>query len=207
MLLTLKPLIIDVGWILFLTKSFALCTNMWPCQRLWNLIEVRLRHGCNYRHELRRTLSNSAAIITTEVVPSPTSLSWSSANSTSTYKRYIYMGMTKTSSKNKRKTCYLIFGTLAAGCSTSNNFRMVAPSLVIVTSPISSTNIYINITVSSPRKNMRAKHPPRKCRRSTRHTLLLVLQLLIDITIWGIQCNGWHFKLSATEPCVKHCIT
>uniref|UniRef100_A0A1A9ZZ31 Uncharacterized protein n=1 Tax=Glossina pallidipes TaxID=7398 RepID=A0A1A9ZZ31_GLOPL len=30
---------------------------------------------------------------------------------------------------------------LAAGCSTSNNFRIVAPSLVTVTSPISSTNI------------------------------------------------------------------
>eukprot|EP00733_Pompholyxophrys_punicea_P002379 Pompholyxophrys_punicea_v1_NODE_1808_length_545_cov_30.157143.p2 type:complete len:113 gc:universal NODE_1808_length_545_cov_30.157143:60-398(+) len=52
--------------------------------------------------------------MTTEVVPSPTSLSCCCANSTR---------------------------TLAAGCSTSNNLRIVAPSLVTVTSPISSTSI------------------------------------------------------------------
>jgi len=34
--------------------------------------------------------------------------------------------------------------TLAAGCSISNYLSMVAPSLVIVTSPISSTNILSN---------------------------------------------------------------
>lgn len=34
--------------------------------------------------------------------------------------------------------------TLAAGCSTSNYLRIVAPSFVIVTSPISSTNILSN---------------------------------------------------------------
>jgi len=59
-------------------------------------------------------LSNSAAIITTEVVPSPTSLSCNYDNST------------------------IIF---PAGCETSNYLKMVAPSLVTVTSPISSTNI------------------------------------------------------------------
>jgi hypothetical protein len=32
--------------------------------------------------------------------------------------------------------------TLAAGCSTSNILKMVAPSFVMVTSPISSTSIY-----------------------------------------------------------------
>jgi hypothetical protein len=58
--------------------------------------------------------NSSDAIITTDVVPSPTSLSYNWESSTI---------------------------TLAAGCSTSNYFRIVAPSLVIVTSPISSTNI------------------------------------------------------------------
>ncbi len=58
--------------------------------------------------------NNSAATITTEVVPSPTSLSCLSESSTS---------------------------TLAAGCSTSNCFKIVAPSFVMVTSPIWSTNI------------------------------------------------------------------
>lgn len=50
--------------------------------------------------------------MTTDVVPSPTSRSWRSASSTS---------------------------VRAAGCSTSSSFKMVAPSLVTVTSPISST--------------------------------------------------------------------
>lgn len=67
-------------------------------------------------------LSNSAARITTEVVPSPTSLSWSWANWTR---------------------------RLAIGCSTYNFCKMVAPifyfiflpSLVIVTYPMSSTII------------------------------------------------------------------
>ena len=36
----------------------------------------------------------------------------------------------------------LIKFTLAAGCSTSNILRIVAPSFVMVTSPISSTNIF-----------------------------------------------------------------
>lgn len=48
-------------------------------------------------------LSNYAAKITTEVVPSPTSMSWSWANCT-----------------NK----------LATGCSTSSFFKMVAPSFI-----------------------------------------------------------------------------
>lgn len=47
------------------------------------------------------------ALLTTDVVPSPTSLSCRSASSQR---------------------------TLAAGCSTSSSFRMVAPSLVMVTS-------------------------------------------------------------------------
>ena len=63
-------------------------------------------------------LSSSAARMTTEVVPSPTSASCSCASCTS---------------------------RLAVGCSTSNFLRMVAPSLVIVTSPMSST-----IILSSP---------------------------------------------------------
>ena len=57
---------------------------------------------------------SSAANITTEVVPSPTSLSW------------IWDSSTR---------------TLAAGCVTSSYLRIVAPSLVIVTSPMSSTSI------------------------------------------------------------------
>lgn len=57
---------------------------------------------------------SSAAKITTEVVPSPTSLSYICDSSTR---------------------------TLAAGWVTSSILRIVAPSLVIVTSPISSTNI------------------------------------------------------------------
>ena len=65
------------------------------------------------------TLINSAAIITTDVVPSPTSWSCNCANSTNTF---------------------------AAGCSTSNVANIVAPSFVIVTSPISSTNILSNPT-------------------------------------------------------------
>mmetsp|Transcript_61312 Transcript_61312/g.161125 ORF Transcript_61312/g.161125 Transcript_61312/m.161125 type:complete len:217 (-) Transcript_61312:17-667(-) len=72
-----------VGWMLFLTSSFA-------------------------------RFSSSAAMITTEVVPSPTSVSCRFASSTR---------------------------TLAAGCSTSSCCRMVAPSLVIVMSPMSSTSI------------------------------------------------------------------
>lgn len=60
---------------------------------------------------------SSAAMITTEVVPSPTSLSYNSDNSTI---------------------------TLAAGCSTSNYLKIVAPSLVTVTSPILSTSILSN---------------------------------------------------------------
>lgn len=59
-------------------------------------------------------LNNSAATTTTDVVPSPTSLSYNWLNSTI---------------------------TLAAGCSISNYFKIVAPSFVITTSPISSTNI------------------------------------------------------------------
>ena len=59
-------------------------------------------------------LSNSAANITTEVVPSPTSLSWIWAKSPK---------------------------ILAAGCSMDNNFKIVAPSFVITTSPVSSTSI------------------------------------------------------------------
>mmetsp|Transcript_25921 Transcript_25921/g.62646 ORF Transcript_25921/g.62646 Transcript_25921/m.62646 type:complete len:205 (-) Transcript_25921:47-661(-) len=59
-------------------------------------------------------LSSSAATITTEVVPSPTSLSCISDSCTS---------------------------TRAAGCSTSSISRIVAPSFVIVTSPRSSTSI------------------------------------------------------------------
>ena len=60
---------------------------------------------------LRRS---SEAIITTDVVPSPTSWSCKLARSTR---------------------------TRAAGCSTSNDFKMVAPSFVMRTSPISSTSI------------------------------------------------------------------
>ena len=59
-------------------------------------------------------LRSSAAMMTTLVVPSPTSSSWRAASSTR---------------------------TLAAGCSTSRSCRMVAPSLVMVTSPTSSTII------------------------------------------------------------------
>ena len=59
-------------------------------------------------------LSSSAARITTLVVPSPTSASCSSASSTS---------------------------TRAAGWSTSSCFRIVAPSFVMVTSPMLSTSI------------------------------------------------------------------
>eukprot|EP01139_Manchomonas_bermudensis_P000603 Amastigsp_a664_855.p4 type:complete len:128 gc:universal Amastigsp_a664_855:1311-1694(+) len=59
-------------------------------------------------------LSNSAARMTTEVVPSPTSLSWSPASSTR---------------------------TLPAGCLTSSAPRIVAPSFVTWTSPMSSTSI------------------------------------------------------------------
>jgi len=59
-------------------------------------------------------LSSSEARMTTEVVPSPTSLSCISDSCTS---------------------------TRAAGCSTSMLARIVAPSLVMVTSPRSSTSI------------------------------------------------------------------
>ena len=58
--------------------------------------------------------SSSAARMTTEVVPSPTSLSCISESCTR---------------------------TRAAGCSTSSWLRIVAPSFVIVTSPRSSTSI------------------------------------------------------------------
>ncbi|KAH3681957.1 hypothetical protein WICPIJ_007076 [Wickerhamomyces pijperi] len=57
---------------------------------------------------------SSEAMITTDVVPSPTSLSCCWANSTK---------------------------ILPAGCLTSNKDKMVAPSLVTTTSPMSSTNI------------------------------------------------------------------
>ena len=57
---------------------------------------------------------SSEAMMTTEVVPSPTSWSCRSASSTSTF---------------------------AAGWSTSSCFRIVAPSFVMVTSPIESTSI------------------------------------------------------------------
>ena len=42
--------------------------------------------------------------------------------------------------KSTHSGIYFIF-TLAAGCSTSKSFKIVAPSLVTVTSPTSSTNI------------------------------------------------------------------
>lgn len=58
--------------------------------------------------------NNSAASITTDVVPSPTYESWSWANWTNKF---------------------------AVGCSTYSFFNMVAPSFVIVTYPISSTII------------------------------------------------------------------
>ena len=57
--------------------------------------------------------NSSEAINTTDVVPSPTSLSYYKLRSTI---------------------------ILATGCSTSIFLSIVAPSLVIVTSPISSTN-------------------------------------------------------------------
>ena len=77
--------------------------------------------GCNFQLiSSFAFLSNSDAIITTEVVPSPTSLSCNCDNCTITF---------------------------AAGCSTSNYLKIVAPlinkipSLVMVMSPMSSTNI------------------------------------------------------------------
>mmetsp|Transcript_11266 Transcript_11266/g.39151 ORF Transcript_11266/g.39151 Transcript_11266/m.39151 type:complete len:400 (+) Transcript_11266:554-1753(+) len=66
------------------------------------------------RTRLLARLRISDATMTTEVVPSPTSWSWSSASSTRIF---------------------------AAGCSTSSSLRIVAPSLVMVTSPMSSTSI------------------------------------------------------------------
>ena len=59
-------------------------------------------------------LSNSPAMITAVVVPSPTSSSWVLATSTS---------------------------ILAAGCSISISLRIVTPSLVTTMSPSPSTNI------------------------------------------------------------------
>ena len=107
--------------------------------------------------------SNSAAKITTLVVPSPTSWSCSSASSTR-----ICPGQPRGAAaggRGQRRRGATGAGSggppwglgeqrqaaaaggggarraLAAGCSTSSSFRMVAPSLVIVTSPMSSTSI------------------------------------------------------------------
>ena len=48
---------------------------------------------------------------------------------------------------SSQKQFCLKFFTLAAGCSTSNIFSIVAPSLVIVTSPMSSTSIQIGVII------------------------------------------------------------
>ena len=68
--------------------------------------------GAHRANAAARTCNSSAAKMTTDVVPSPTSLSCKSLVSTS---------------------------TRAAGCATSSCFRMVAPSFVTVMSPMSST--------------------------------------------------------------------
>eukprot|EP00732_Lithocolla_globosa_P003290 Lithocolla_globosa_v1_NODE_2567_length_1950_cov_17.572559.p3 type:complete len:157 gc:universal NODE_2567_length_1950_cov_17.572559:1359-1829(+) len=82
--------------------------------------------GCNlFLTRSFARLRSSAAMMTTEVVPSPTSLSCWSASSTKTF---------------------------AAGCSTSRSLRIVAPSFVTVTSPISSTNILSKPT--GPREDL-----------------------------------------------------
>ena len=74
--------------------------------------------GCIYFYIIWYAFYNSSdAIITTDVVPSPTSSSYNYDNFTI---------------------------ILADGCSTSIYLNIVAPSLVIVTSPISSTNILSN---------------------------------------------------------------
>ena len=57
--------------------------------------------------------------------------------------------------------------TLAAGCSTSNCFKMVAPSLVMVTSPMSSTNILSKPRIwiwdsSASDCEKASKHDPKK---------------------------------------------
>ena len=88
------PLIIDVGWIRYFTKSSAHFNNS---------AAIITYNKTVYTLLLQKLLLFS----TTEVVPSPTSWSCRSASSTN---------------------------TLAAGCSTSSSFKMVAPSLVIVTS-------------------------------------------------------------------------
>mmetsp|Transcript_12966 Transcript_12966/g.15736 ORF Transcript_12966/g.15736 Transcript_12966/m.15736 type:complete len:240 (+) Transcript_12966:1749-2468(+) len=76
--------------------------------------------GCNpWLTSSFARFKSSDAMITTEVVPSPTSLSCKSASSQRTF---------------------------PAGCSTSKSFKIVAPSLVIVTSPTWSTSILSNPT-------------------------------------------------------------
>ena len=58
--------------------------------------------------------------------------------------------------------------TLAAGCSTSSSLRMVAPSLVMVTSPMSSTSIFVwarggECRSTSGAKKKKKRAPPPIC--------------------------------------------
>lgn len=100
-----------VGWILALQSSSA-AFNSSAARMTFTVQQGQgARQGdINFGQETYSLFcfwENRVTGLTTEVVPSPTSWSWRSAN----WHRI-----------------------LAAGCSTSNNFKMVAPSLVIVTS-------------------------------------------------------------------------
>jgi hypothetical protein len=86
-------------------------------------------------------LSNSEASNTTEVVPSPTSLSCCVARETR------IRAYTSDHFHRREERGH------TAGCVTSNNDRIVAPSLVIVMSPTLSTNILSNPT--GPRDDLR----------------------------------------------------
>ena len=129
---------IDVGWIWFFTKTLALC-GRWLCGvRSCQCME--LRRGCwTDLEQVSSNDYNAGGSITNFRV-----LQIRQFNNNLLFRR----------GAMKKKTEWLVFvrfntkkkKTFAAGCSTSSCFRMVAPSFVIVTSPMSSTNILSNPT-------------------------------------------------------------
>lgn len=120
-----KPDMMEVGWIRFFTSSFP-------------------------------RFSSSAATITTEVVPSPTcGVNHINPCQTTAPDQPLsdrppqnthppHTAHTRRRDEDTAHTswsckCASSTSTLAAGCSTSSCWRMVAPSFVMVTSPMSST--------------------------------------------------------------------
>lgn len=131
---------IEVGWILFLTRSFALCRKI----TLVSYIHcVRDKHNSNrVAKRDRRSYFEKFSGYNDD---RGSTISYFPVLKLGKFhqnlkKPHTWVTAKKREIKMQRKIVFSF--TLAAGCSTSNILRIVAPSLVIVTSPMSSTSIW-----------------------------------------------------------------